>query len=149
MSLANERLAPLPPPPEASSSAVRAVMRANRATGTAPERRLRSALHREGLRFRKNCRPVADLRCNADIVFPRKRVAVFVDGCFWHGCPDHGRVPKDQGGYWAAKLARNVARDRRNDAALSAAGWLVVRVWEHEPTLEGVERVREALALRD
>jgi DNA mismatch endonuclease, patch repair protein len=75
---------------------------------------------------------IPDLRCRADVVFPRERVAVFIDGCFWHCCPTHGNVPQDPNGYWARKLGRNVERDRRNERALKAAGWLVLRIWEHD-----------------
>jgi DNA mismatch endonuclease (patch repair protein) len=116
-------------------------MQGNRGRDTRPEVALRSALHAQGLRFRKHVPPVPGLRCRADVVFPRQRVAVFVDGCFWHRCPDHGVSPKTNSPYWKAKLDRNVARDRRNDAALAAAGWTIVRVWEHEPTPIATARV--------
>lgn len=96
------------------------------------ERTLRSLLHRHGLRFRKHVAPVAGLRCRPDIVFPRQRIAVFVDGCFWHRCPVHGSSPKANGEWWKQKLDANVARDRRNDKALEQAGWLVLRLWTHE-----------------
>lgn len=139
---------PVAPVPEASSAGVRAVMRGNRGRDTGPEVRIRSALHRMGLRFRKHQRPLDGLRCEADIVFPRERVAVFVDGCFWHGCPVHGRVPKGNGDYWSEKLWRNRRRDRRNDVALHAMGWLVIRVWEHEGTDEVATRVWEEVVSR-
>lgn len=122
---------PLPPAPKASSDGARAVMVGNRGSDTGPERALRSALHGRGLRFFKNHRP-AGLRCRADVVFPTERIAVFVDGCFWHRCPIHGVTPRTNADYWTPKLERNVARDRRNDKALSSAGWKVVRVWEHD-----------------
>ena len=80
-----------------------------------------------------------------DIVFTRKRVVVFVDGCFWHGCPDHSRVPSANAGYWAPKLARNAERDREQAALLRAAGWQVVRVWEHEDVTEAVSRITDVL----
>jgi DNA mismatch endonuclease (patch repair protein) len=104
----------------------------NRGKDTIPEQRIRSLLHRDGLRFRKHAQPVPGLRCNADIVFPRERVAVFVDGCFWHGCPIHGRVPNRNSSYWADKLTRNMARDERNTLTLTREGWLALRYWEHE-----------------
>jgi DNA mismatch endonuclease (patch repair protein) len=107
-------------------------MQGNRAQDTRPELAVRSALHKLGLRFRKHAQPLKGLRCQADVIFPREKVAVFVDGCFWHGCPDHGRVPSDRNGYWAAKLGGNMERDQRNNKALSAAGWLALRYWEHE-----------------
>jgi DNA mismatch endonuclease, patch repair protein len=110
-------------------------MRAIRRTGTKPELALRSALHRRGYRFRKDFRlDLADgARVRPDIAFTARRVAVFVDGCFWHVCPEHGRDPRVNEWYWAPKLRRNMERDRAADVALDAAGWQVVRVWEHEP----------------
>jgi DNA mismatch endonuclease (patch repair protein) len=116
-------------------------MQGNRSIDTRPERALRSELHRRGYRFRKATAPVADVRCRADLVFAGSRVAVFVDGCFWHRCPEHGTRPQTNSVYWQAKLDRNVDRDRRNDAALSEAGWTVVRVWEHEDVNAAADRV--------
>lgn len=116
-------------------------MQGNRSSETRPEVALRSELHRRGLRFRKHGHAVAGLRCRPDIIFSRARVAVFVDGCFWHQCPKHRTDPRTNSAYWAAKLDRNVARDRRNDAALEAAGWRVVRVWEHESPSRAADRV--------
>lgn len=116
-------------------------MQGNRKRDTGPELALRSALHRRGLRYRVNVKPVATIPCRADIVFRRQRVAVFVDGCFWHACPQHGTSPRTNASYWSAKIARNVERDRRNDADLTAAGWTVVRVWEHEHPQAAGERV--------
>jgi DNA mismatch endonuclease (patch repair protein) len=81
-------------------------------------------------------------------VFPKQRVAVFVDGCFWHRCPDHGTSPQANSTYWRVKLDRNVARDQRNDAALAAAGWLVVRVWEHDDPQVAADRIADALSAR-
>jgi DNA mismatch endonuclease (patch repair protein) len=107
-------------------------MRANRSRDTAPELALRRALHRAGLRFFVHRRPVAGVRCVADVVFPRFQLCVFVDGCFWHGCPQHRRPPKANSDYWRAKIARNAQRDRRNDVALAEEGWTVLRFWEHE-----------------
>lgn len=101
-------------------------------SGTKIELAVGSAMHRRGLRYRKHVKPEPSLRCTADFVFRGVRVAVFVDGCFWHGCADHGRVPNDPTGYWAIKLQRNVDRDRRNDEALAGMGWTVLRFWEHE-----------------
>jgi DNA mismatch endonuclease (patch repair protein) len=116
-------------------------MRGNRNTDTAPEVALRSALHRSGLRFRKHVRPLSSLRCTADAVFPRERIAVFSDGCWWHRCPVHSTIPKANGDWWSQKLDRNFERDRRNDAALELAGWAVVRVWEHEDPVEAAGRI--------
>lgn len=120
-------------------------MRANKGRDTGPEVALRSVLHRRGLRFRKHTRPLADLRCEADAVFRRARVAVFVDGCFWHRCPEHGSDPRANSEWWRAKLDGNVERDRRNDRVLAEAGWTVVRVWEHEDPEEAADRVQVAV----
>lgn len=120
-------------------------MQGNRGSDTGPEMRLRRELHRRGLRFRKHVAPLAGLRCRADLVFAGARVAVFVDGCFWHGCPSHGRQPATNGSYWRAKLDLNRARDRRNDEALAAAGWTVVRIWEHEEVPAAADRVERAV----
>jgi len=141
-------MAPLPEPPPPSTPGVRSVMQGNRGADTRPERALRSELHRRGNRFRKTVAPVKGLRCRADIVFARARVAVFVDGCFWHRCPEHGTSPRTNSDYWQVKLDRNVARDRRNDDALVASGWAVVRVWEHEDVLDAANRVEASLESR-
>jgi DNA mismatch endonuclease (patch repair protein) len=121
-----------PRAPAASSAAVRATMQGNRGRDTAPETALRAALHARGLRFFKHRRPIRGLACEADVVFTTAKVAVFVDGCFWHGCPVHGRQPRTNGAYWSAKIKRNAERDSRNNHALTSAGWLVVRTWEHD-----------------
>jgi len=134
------------PPP--LSAGVRAVMRGNRGTDTQPERLLRSALHRLGLRFRKHQRPIPTLRCSADAVFRVELVAVFVDGCFWHCCPLHGHQPHAHSDYWSTKLERNRVRDRRNDSLLHKAGWLSIRVWEHEPPDLAAARIAEIVRRR-
>jgi DNA mismatch endonuclease (patch repair protein) len=118
-------------------------MRANRARDTGPELALRSELHRLGLRYRVHRRPLPGFRAVADIVFGPTKVAVFVDGCFWHRCPIHATAPKANGDWWAAKLDANVERDRRTDARLEEAGWKVVRVWEHvAPEIAAAEILR-------
>lgn len=122
-------------------------MRGNRRADTKPERMLRSRLHAEGFRFRKDLLVRAgNTRVKADLVFPRDRVAVFVDGCFWHGCPEHGRQPQTNGAYWGPKLLRNVERDATVNEALRNDGWTVLRVWEHSSPSEAVEMVAAALA---
>ncbi len=137
----------LPPAPPASDAATRKAMQGNRGVDTIPEIRLRRTLHAAGLRFRKDrVIQVEGARTKADIVFSRHRVAVFVDGCFWHGCATHCRMPKRNRDYWLAKIGRNRARDERVTAALAAAGWRVVRVWEHEPVAEAAARVQQALS---
>lgn len=138
----------VPPAPAASSPAVRAVMQGNRSKDTRAELQVRSILHGRGLRYRVHVMPLPGLRCHADLVFPREKVAVFIDGCYWHGCPEHGRVPKSNRDYWSAKINRNVARDRRNDLALRSAGWDVVRVWEHEDPQDAADRVERAVLSR-
>ena len=130
----------------ASSPAVRRSMQSNRPRDTTTEVVLRSALHRAGLRFYKHRRPVPGLRCEPDILFPAVRLAVFVDGCFWHACPQHASLPKTNGDWWLAKLRANQARDRRNDEALRAAGWIVLRVWEHGRVDEVVAQIRDLVA---
>ena len=121
--------------------------RANRRTDTKPELALRSALHARGLRFRKDYRlDLGAVRPRPDIVFTRARVAVFVDGCFWHSCPQHGGLPGSNTAYWGPKLARNVERDRLYDEALRVAGWTVVRVWEHVPVGAAASLVEEAVS---
>jgi DNA mismatch endonuclease (patch repair protein) len=104
-------------------------------------------MHRRGLRFRKDfpirvgsVRPI-----RPDVVFTRAKVAIFLDGCFWHGCPAHQRIPKSNPAYWIPKLKRNLERDREIDEALSAAGWLVVRIWEHEDADLAAERTMHVL----
>lgn len=121
-------------------------MKANRRSDTRPEVELRSRLHRAGLRFRKDFTVVVGGRkVRPDVVFTRQRVAVFVDGCFWHCCPEHGTAPARNVEYWRPKLARNVERDRATTAALEADGWRVVRIWEHEPVADAHRRVVTAL----
>lgn len=117
-------------------------MQANRRTGTKPEVALRSALHAAGLRFRKDYRlDLSGVKIRPDVVFTRAKVAVFVDGCFWHCCPVHGTQPTQNADYWTPKLERNIARDREQDAALAAHGWQSVRIWEHEELGAAVDRV--------
>ncbi|SDM42093.1 T/G mismatch-specific endonuclease [Geodermatophilus siccatus] len=121
-------------------------MQANRRVDSKPEVRLRSALHARGYRFRKDHRLDLDgVRVRPDIVFTKRRVAVFVDGCFWHVCPVHGREPTRNEWYWTPKLRRNIERDRRADTALTSAGWTVVRVWEHETPEEALAAVLRAV----
>jgi DNA mismatch endonuclease (patch repair protein) len=121
-------------------------MRANRKTGSKPEVRLRSALHRRGLRFRKNqLIRLSTLRVRPDIVFPSRKVAVFVDGCFWHQCPEHGVSPRSNNEYWGPKLDRNVARDANVLRVLSCHGWTCVRAWEHEDIERVADRVEDVL----
>lgn len=116
---------------------------------TKPERMLRSTMHRMGYRFRKDHPIRVDgRRIRPDIAFTRWRVAVFIDGCFWHCCPQHGRHPRVNGDYWIPKLAGNAERDRRQTVLLQSAGWTVVRFWEHEDIEEVAGKLSRLLALR-
>ncbi|MGV8979180.1 MAG: very short patch repair endonuclease [Cellulomonas sp.] len=125
-------MGPVTVPSWASSDAARRSMQSNRSRDTAPELALRHHLHARRLRYRVAYPPIPSLRRTADIAFTRARVAVFVDGCFWHGCPEHYRAPTLNAEYWAPKVARNQARDTDTTAQLRAAGWTVLRYWEHE-----------------
>jgi DNA mismatch endonuclease (patch repair protein) len=125
----------------ASSSATRKSMQGNKRRDTAPELRLRSALHRAGLRYRVDVRPIPDLNRRADVVFRPTRVAVFVHGCFWHGCPEHHTIATRNAEYWAEKVEKNRARDENTRQALESAGWLPIVVWEHEDSRLAAERV--------
>ncbi|MEU4811014.1 very short patch repair endonuclease [Nocardia fluminea] len=121
-------------------------MRAIRRVDTKFEVALRSALHRRGYRFRKDYRVVVGpVRTRPDIVFTARKVAVFVDGCFWHSCPEHGRQPAVNDWYWGPKLRRTVERDRSANRELATGGWRVVRIWEHESLDAAVAAVVQAL----
>jgi DNA mismatch endonuclease (patch repair protein) len=129
----------------ASSPGVRICMQANTGRDTKPELALRRAVHARGLRYYVNRRPIKAVRRTADLVFPRTKVAVFLDGCFWHGCPEHHTVAKTNVDFWAEKVATNRRRDADTDARLRAEGWTIVRVWEHVPTDEAAEQVAEVV----
>lgn len=125
----------------ASSPAARAVMRANRRRDTSPEMAVRRLVHAAGLRYRVDARPLPELNRRADLVFTRAKVAVFIDGCYWHGCPEHGTTAKTNPEYWSPKIARNKERDAETDDLLIRAGWRVVRAWEHEAPAEVAKQV--------
>ncbi|MFT0612532.1 very short patch repair endonuclease [Rhodococcus qingshengii] len=129
----------------ATDPATSARMSAQRRRDTKPEIALRRELHRRGLRYFVDRAPVKGVRRRADLVFPRRKVAVFVDGCFWHSCPQHATFPKNNAQWWTDKLAANVVRDRDTDARLAEQGWTVIRVWEHEDPLVAAECVQKAL----
>ncbi len=120
-------------------------MQTLRQRDTAPELALRRELHKRGLRYRVDAPPVPGLRRRADLLFTRAKVAVFVDGCFWHVCPIHSTEPKANAPFWSEKLAANVARDRDTDRRLTEAGWAVVRVWEHELPGAAADHLEEVL----
>lgn len=127
----------------ATTPAVRSSMRANKCRDTGPERRLRSILHRAGLRYRVSVRPVPSVRRTADVVFPTAMLAVFVDGCFWHGCDAHYRPSRVNADFWSSKIEANRSRDRDTDHRLGSAGWAVIRVWEHDDPAEAAVRIEE------
>ncbi len=130
----------------APSAATRLRMQRTKQRDTACEIALRRILHGQGLRYRVDKRPLATMRQRADILFTKSRVAVFVDGCFWHRCPQHGTMPKSNGVWWQQKLQANVDRDDRTRTALEAAGWVVMRIWEHEDPQAAAARILHQLA---
>ncbi len=134
--------------PTPSSEAALARMKAAKPRDTAPEKALRSALHRKGLRFRLDKKPVENLNRKADIVFRSAKVTVFVDGCFWHGCPVHGTQAKANAEFWAQKIKQNQERDLDTTSRLEAAGWIVIRVWEHEGPEEVSQKIYDIVVER-
>lgn len=120
-------------------------MQGNRRRDTAPELRVRRLLHARGLRYLVDHAPLAGVRRRADLVFRGPRVAVFIDGCFWHGCPDHGMTPRTNTAFWSAKLSRNQERDAETDILLRDAGWVVLRFWEHDDAAEVAEQVERVV----
>ena len=124
-----------------TTSAVRIRMSKQKSRNTGNEMALRRALHHAGFRYRVHRRPVKGVRREADLVFGPARVAVFVDGCFWHGCPEHATWPKNNAEFWREKIETNRRRDADTDARLGEAGWLAVRIWEHETVETAVARV--------
>ncbi|MDX3190284.1 very short patch repair endonuclease [Streptomyces sp. MN03-5084-2B] len=134
--------------PLKTTSAVRIRMSKQKSRNTGIEMALRKALHRAGFRYRVHRRPVKGVRREADLVFGPARVAVFVDGCFWHGCPEHATWPKNNAEFWREKIETNRKRDADTDARLDEAGWLAVRIWEHETVEVAVDRVITAVGER-
>lgn len=137
--------------PAASSPNVRRVMQAVLRSDTAAEVLLRRRLHAAGLRFRKEARPEWDVRCAADVVFRRQKVCVFIDGCFWHRCPVHFRLPKTNSAWWEEKIQATVDRDYRQQQILESRGWAVLRFWEHgitPATVDNAVRVVETALAR-
>lgn len=133
----------------ASTPAVRNVMRANRSRDTRPELAVRRLVHAAGLRYRVDHPPLADYkRLRADVVFRRERVAVFVDGCFWHGCPEHHRPAVTNAEFWSTKIEGNRRRDTQTDELLDQAGWFVMRFWEHESPDNVASRIIDEIRRR-
>lgn len=120
-------------------------MQGNRSRDTRPELAVRRELHRRGLRYRVGYRPVRGLRRTVDIAFTGRKIAVFIDGCFWHGCPAHYRPARTNVGYWSPKIQKNRARDVDTTEKLSAAGWVVLRYWEHEDPEVVADKVEAAV----
>ena len=136
----------VPPHPGSSSAQVSARMARARRRDTAPEVALRSVLHSRGLRYRVAFPVPGQRRRTIDVAFTRRRLAVFVDGCFWHGCPEHGTSPKQNSAWWQTKLDANRARDLDTDAVLRSNGWRVLRAWEHEDPERVADEVQRLLA---
>jgi DNA mismatch endonuclease (patch repair protein) len=124
-------------------------MQSNKGRDTQPELALRSAAHALGLRYRVSVRPLRELRRTADLVFTKARVAVFLDGCFWHGCPDHHTVAATNAGFWAEKVESTRSRDRDTDRRLADAGWTSIRVWEHEDPMDAANRIQAVIASKN
>jgi DNA mismatch endonuclease (patch repair protein) len=131
--------------PWASSDAARKTMQGNRARDTKAELAVRRVVHAAGLRYRVNARPEPNLRRTADLLFTRARVAVFIDGCYWHGCPEHFSVPATNPDYWKGKIGRNRQRDAETTALLVERGWTVLRFWEHESAPVVADCIAEAV----
>lgn len=135
-----------PPTVPPVSPATRRTMQANRGRDTGPERALRSALHQAGMRFRVDLPLPFDRRRRADIVFTRIGLYVFVDGCFWHGCPQHFVMPKTRSAFWQTKIEGNRARDADTDRRLAERGLVSLRIWEHVEAVEAAQMVRDMYA---
>ena len=134
--------------PSASSLDAQRRMENQPQRDTRPEKTIRSLLHREGFRFFVDRSPLPDLRRRADILFPKAKIAVYVDGCFWHGCPQHGTWPKANAEWWKQKIETNRQRDIDTNARLAAAGWTTLRVWEHDEPTRAAAKISSALASR-
>lgn len=129
----------------ASSTATRTSMLGNRRRDTTPELAVRRLLHAMGLRYRVDYSLPFDRRRKADVVFPRQRVAVFIDGCFWHGCPQHYIAPKAHGDYWRSKVEGNRHRDSQTTSLLEERGWQVLRFWEHDSAAATAATIADAV----
>jgi len=132
----------------ATDEATRNKMLGNRNRDTKPELRVRSLVHKRGMRYRVNHRPLPRVRRTADLVFRPARVAVFIDGCYWHGCPKHYTEPKTNTEYWREKIDRNKGRDRETDDLLAAEGWTVLRFWEHDDPETVAATIERSVRLR-
>ncbi|MFE0327945.1 very short patch repair endonuclease [Streptomyces sp. NPDC058960] len=134
--------------PLTTTPAVSRRMSRQRSRNTEVEVLLRRELHRAGLRYRVHRRPLPGVRREADVVFGPARVAVFVDGCYWHGCPEHATWPKTNADFWRTKITRNQERDRDTDRKLIEAGWMPMRVWEHEDPAVAARKIADVVRQR-
>lgn len=134
--------------PPASSELARGRMVRQRSKDTLPELAIRRLLHAAGVRYRVDAKLEPDLRVRGDIVWARLKIVVFIDGCYWHGCPLHATAPKANAAWWRQKLDNNIARDRRTDAVLTDCGWKVLRFWEHEDPDAVATAIRNVVAER-
>ncbi|NMC86599.1 MAG: very short patch repair endonuclease [Anaerolineaceae bacterium] len=123
-------------------------MQAVKSRDTAPEKAIRSLLFKKGFRYRIDCRPIEELNRRADILFKSAKIAIFIDGCFWHGCPIHGSQAKSNAAFWMEKIKHNQERDLDTNMKLAQAGWTVIRIWEHEEPEKAVERIIEIFERR-
>jgi DNA mismatch endonuclease (patch repair protein) len=124
-------------------------MQANRGRDTSPELLVRRLLHARGLRYRVHYRPAGMKRRSIDVAFTRQRLAVFVDGCFWHQCPEHFVAPKSHSTFWDQKIKSNCARDRETTALLERSGWAVLRFWEHDAPENVADSIIASLSALD
>ncbi|WP_435581338.1 very short patch repair endonuclease [Amycolatopsis thermoflava] len=123
-------------------------MQSNKGRDTKPELAVRRAVHALGLRYRVSARPLPNVRRTADMVFTKAKLAVFVDGCFWHGCPQHHTEAATNADYWAEKVERNRERDAETNRLLTESGWLPLRIWEHEDPAKAAQQVAELVRSR-
>lgn len=123
-------------------------MQANRGRDTQPELAVRRILHAFGYRYRVNFRAVRSIRRTVDIAFTKRRVAIFMDGCFWHGCPEHYIAPRANAEFWRDKIEMNQRRDSIANIELTNAGWVVLRYWEHEDPHRVADSIIETLRTR-
>ena len=129
----------------ATNAATRRSMQGNKSKDTLAELAIRRALHAQGFRYRVNIRPLPTLRRTADVVFPRVKIAVFIDGCFWHACPIHYVEPKVHIDYWRPKIDRNHTRDVETTCLREQAGWTVMRFWGHQLSEEVAGEIAAAV----
>lgn len=132
-------------PPQATNEGVRRSMRGNKKRDTRPELAVRRIVHAAGLRYRVAAAPMRGVRRTADLLFRPSKVAVFIDGCFWHSCPVHRTSPKANSDYWLPKLERNIDRDKETTRILEDAGWLVLRFWDHQAPEEAAAAIIAAV----